>query len=102
MAITRRTHVRGNLLLALDTLRKHKFRSFLTVLGVLIGTTTVNVEIQNVASTASAASTAAAISPGGTRSPRSPSGGAPSSALRQARTQTCRPQSEISQSPSAA
>lgn len=30
-----------NLLLALDTLRTHKFRSFLTVLGVLIGTTTV-------------------------------------------------------------
>jgi putative ABC transport system permease protein len=34
-------HVRENLLLALDTLRTHKFRSFLTVLGVLIGTTTV-------------------------------------------------------------
>jgi ABC-type antimicrobial peptide transport system permease subunit len=30
-----------NLILALDTLRTHKFRSFLTVLGVLIGTTTV-------------------------------------------------------------
>ena len=30
-----------NLSLALDTLRTHKFRSFLTVLGVLIGTTTV-------------------------------------------------------------
>jgi putative ABC transport system permease protein len=30
-----------NLLLALDTLRTHKFRSLLTVLGVLIGTTTV-------------------------------------------------------------
>ncbi len=30
-----------NLLLALDTLRTHKFRSFLTVLGVFIGTTTV-------------------------------------------------------------
>ena len=30
-----------NLWLALDTLRTHKFRSFLTVLGVLIGTTTV-------------------------------------------------------------
>jgi ABC-type antimicrobial peptide transport system permease subunit len=36
-----RRHVRENLLLALDTLRRHKFRSFLTVLGVLIGTTTV-------------------------------------------------------------
>jgi putative ABC transport system permease protein len=34
-------HIRENLLLALDTLRTHKFRSFLTVLGVLIGTTTV-------------------------------------------------------------
>jgi putative ABC transport system permease protein len=30
-----------SLLLALDTLRMHKFRSFLTVLGVLIGTATV-------------------------------------------------------------
>jgi putative ABC transport system permease protein len=30
-----------NMGLALDTLRTHKFRSFLTVLGVLIGTTTV-------------------------------------------------------------
>jgi len=30
-----------NLKLALDTLRTHKFRSFLTILGVLIGTTTV-------------------------------------------------------------
>ena len=30
-----------NLLLALDTLRAHKFRSFLTVLGVFIGTLTV-------------------------------------------------------------
>ena len=30
-----------NLLLALDTLRGHKFRSFLTILGVLIGTSTV-------------------------------------------------------------
>ncbi|MGA3039973.1 MAG: ABC transporter permease [Bryobacteraceae bacterium] len=36
-----RQHVRENLLLALDTLRTHKFRSLLTVLGVLIGTTTV-------------------------------------------------------------
>src|SRR5579863_8179648 len=36
-----RHHVRENLLLALDTLRTHKFRSFLTVLGVLMGTTTV-------------------------------------------------------------
>jgi len=34
-------NVRENLLLALDTLRTHKFRSFLTVLGVVIGTTTV-------------------------------------------------------------
>jgi len=33
--------VRENLWLALDTLRTHKFRSFLTVLGVLIGTITV-------------------------------------------------------------
>jgi putative ABC transport system permease protein len=36
-----RQHVGENLLLALDTLRTHKFRSFLTILGVLIGTTTV-------------------------------------------------------------
>ncbi len=34
-------NVRENLGLALDTLRTHKFRSFLTVLGVVIGTTTV-------------------------------------------------------------
>ena len=34
-------HIHENLLLALDTLRSHKFRSFLTVLGVVIGTTTV-------------------------------------------------------------
>ncbi|HLY60990.1 MAG TPA: ABC transporter permease [Terriglobia bacterium] len=33
--------VRENLRLALDTLRTHKFRSFLTILGVLIGTATV-------------------------------------------------------------
>ncbi|MBI4164931.1 MAG: ABC transporter permease [Acidobacteria bacterium] len=32
---------RENLLLALDTLRTHKFRSLLTILGVLIGTMTV-------------------------------------------------------------
>ena len=36
-----RHSVRENLMLALDTLRTHKFRSFLTILGVLIGTTTV-------------------------------------------------------------
>ncbi|HUU12671.1 MAG TPA: ABC transporter permease [Terriglobia bacterium] len=36
-----RQHVRENLLLALDTLRTHKFRSALTILGVLIGTMTV-------------------------------------------------------------
>ncbi|PYV26069.1 MAG: multidrug ABC transporter substrate-binding protein [Acidobacteria bacterium] len=34
-------NVRENLLLALDTLRTHKFRSFLTILGVLIGTACV-------------------------------------------------------------
>ncbi len=33
--------VRENLALALDTLRTHKFRSLLTILGVLIGTITV-------------------------------------------------------------
>jgi len=36
-----RQPIRENLLLALDTLRTHRFRSFLTVLGVVIGTTTV-------------------------------------------------------------
>jgi putative ABC transport system permease protein len=36
-----RQNLGENLGLALDTLRTHKFRSFLTVLGVLIGTTTV-------------------------------------------------------------
>ena len=36
-----RHQFRENLLLALDTLRSHKFRSFLTILGVVIGTTTV-------------------------------------------------------------
>jgi len=39
---TRTYHeIRENMLLALDTLRTHKFRAFLTILGVLIGTTTV-------------------------------------------------------------
>jgi ABC-type antimicrobial peptide transport system permease subunit len=37
----RRQPVRENLQLALDTLRSHKFRAFLTILGVLIGTATV-------------------------------------------------------------
>jgi len=36
-----RHQFRENLLLALDTLRTHKFRAFLTILGVLIGTMTV-------------------------------------------------------------
>ena len=36
-----RQHIRENLWLALDTLRTHKFRAFLTILGVLIGTATV-------------------------------------------------------------
>ncbi|MGO8818901.1 MAG: ABC transporter permease [Terriglobia bacterium] len=36
-----RQNFRENLMLAMDTLRVHKFRSFLTLLGVLIGTTTV-------------------------------------------------------------
>src|SRR5215472_3307150 len=36
-----RRNIGEDLLLALDTLRTHKFRSFLTILGVLIGTTTV-------------------------------------------------------------
>ena len=36
-----RHQIRENLMLAFDTLRSHKFRSFLTVLGVVIGTTTV-------------------------------------------------------------
>jgi len=39
--MARRHQFRENLALALDTLRTHKFRSFLTVLGVMIGTTTV-------------------------------------------------------------
>jgi len=39
--IAQRYAWRENLWLALDTLRTHKFRSFLTVLGVLIGTMTV-------------------------------------------------------------
>ena len=37
----RRNQFRENLLLALDTLRTHKFRAFLTILGVMIGTMTV-------------------------------------------------------------
>jgi ABC-type antimicrobial peptide transport system permease subunit len=37
----RRQPIRENLLLAMDTLRTHKFRAFLTILGVLIGTATV-------------------------------------------------------------
>jgi putative ABC transport system permease protein len=37
----RRQPIRENMMLALDTLRTHKFRAFLTILGVLIGTTTV-------------------------------------------------------------
>jgi len=41
MAKERRHDILENLLLALDTLRGHKFRSFLTILGVLIGTMTV-------------------------------------------------------------
>ena len=41
MANARRHDIRENLLLALDTLRSHKFRAFLTLLGVLIGTATV-------------------------------------------------------------
>jgi len=39
--MTYRHTVGENLSLALDTLRTHKFRSLLTILGVLIGTTTV-------------------------------------------------------------
>ena len=41
MPAARRHDIRENLLLALDTLRTHKFRAFLTILGVLIGTATV-------------------------------------------------------------
>jgi ABC-type antimicrobial peptide transport system permease subunit len=41
MAKKRGGNLRENLLLALDTLRTHKFRSLLTILGVLIGTMTV-------------------------------------------------------------
>jgi ABC-type antimicrobial peptide transport system permease subunit len=41
MAARRSHEIRENLMLALDTLRSHKFRAFLTILGVLIGTTTV-------------------------------------------------------------
>jgi ABC-type antimicrobial peptide transport system permease subunit len=39
--VSRGQNIRENLLLALDTLRTHKFRAFLTILGVLIGTATV-------------------------------------------------------------
>ena len=38
---SRGQNIGENLLLALDTLRTHKFRAFLTILGVLIGTATV-------------------------------------------------------------
>ena len=41
MAMARRHYIRENLLLALDTLRTHKLRAFLTILGVLIGTLTI-------------------------------------------------------------
>jgi ABC-type antimicrobial peptide transport system permease subunit len=41
MAKERGHNVRENLMLALDTLRTHKFRSLLTILGVLIGTLVV-------------------------------------------------------------
>jgi ABC-type antimicrobial peptide transport system permease subunit len=41
MAAARHYAFRENLLLALGTLRAHKFRAFLTILGVLIGTMTV-------------------------------------------------------------
>jgi ABC-type antimicrobial peptide transport system permease subunit len=41
MPAPRRHDIRENLLLALDTLRSHKVRAFLTILGVLIGTATV-------------------------------------------------------------
>jgi putative ABC transport system permease protein len=41
MAKERLHNIRENLMLALDTLQTHKFRSFLTILGVLIGTMTV-------------------------------------------------------------
>jgi putative ABC transport system permease protein len=41
MNVGRGQNLIENLLLALDTIRSHKFRSFLTILGVLIGTTTV-------------------------------------------------------------
>jgi ABC-type antimicrobial peptide transport system permease subunit len=41
MPTSKRHDIKENLLLALDTLRTHKFRAFLTILGVFIGTTTV-------------------------------------------------------------
>ena len=36
-----RAEFKENLLMAFDTLRQHKLRSFLTILGVVVGTTTV-------------------------------------------------------------
>src|SRR5262245_49632073 len=36
-----RSNFYENFLMALDTLRQHKLRSFLTILGVVVGTTTV-------------------------------------------------------------
>src|SRR5579862_787175 len=41
MAARQYRQIRENLLLALDTLRTHKVRAFLTILGVLIGTLTI-------------------------------------------------------------
>jgi ABC-type antimicrobial peptide transport system permease subunit len=41
MPTTPSHNIRENLLLALDTMRTHKLRAFLTILGVLIGTLTV-------------------------------------------------------------
>ena len=41
MATAPSHNIRENLMLALDTMRTHKLRAFLTILGVLIGTVTV-------------------------------------------------------------